>query len=147
MTAVAPTDRLKSVRNSCVIKVFGGVFMLSRCFLDCFCGCRVFCHRTESDLFLFLLPFCSRMRPFLKADLTPYIPPLYFYSICLSLCTYIPPDEYHAWFHWYGYCGAMRNGKQAKSSKWKYTINIFLNRVYFSTGNRTSDPLLSNSAP
>ena len=25
----------KSVRNSCVIKVFGGVFMLSRCFLDC----------------------------------------------------------------------------------------------------------------
>ena len=35
MTAVTPTDRPKSVRNSCVIKVFGGVFMLSRCFLDC----------------------------------------------------------------------------------------------------------------
>ena len=31
----ASTDRPKSVRNSCVILVFGGVFMLSRCFLDC----------------------------------------------------------------------------------------------------------------
>ena len=29
-----PTDRPKSVRNHCVIEVFGGVFVLSRCFLD-----------------------------------------------------------------------------------------------------------------
>ena len=36
------TDRPKSVRNSCVIKVFGGVFMLSRCFLDCSVGVGVF---------------------------------------------------------------------------------------------------------
>ena len=42
MTAVTPTDRPKSVRNSCVIKVFGGVFMLSRCFLDCSVGVGVF---------------------------------------------------------------------------------------------------------
>ena len=34
VTAVSPTDRTKSVRNRCVIEVFGGVFMLSRCFLD-----------------------------------------------------------------------------------------------------------------
>ena len=54
MTAVTPTDRPKSVRNSCVIKVFGGVFMLSRCFLDYSVGVGGFCHRTESDLFLFL---------------------------------------------------------------------------------------------
>ena len=32
----------KSVRNSCVIKVFGGVYMLSRCFLDCSAGVGVF---------------------------------------------------------------------------------------------------------
>ena len=51
---VTPTDRPQSVRNRCVIEVFGGVFVLSRCFLD-FCGCRGFCHRTESGLFLFLL--------------------------------------------------------------------------------------------
>ena len=38
MTAVTPTDRPKSVGNSCVIKVFGGVFMLSCCFLDCSLG-------------------------------------------------------------------------------------------------------------
>ena len=34
MTVVTPTDRPKSVRNRCVIEVFGGVFVLSRCFLD-----------------------------------------------------------------------------------------------------------------
>ena len=54
MTAVTPTDRPKSVRNSCLIKVFVGVFMLSRCFFDYSVGVG-FCHRTESDLFLFLL--------------------------------------------------------------------------------------------
>ena len=42
VTAVTPTDRPKSVRNSCVIIVFGGVFMLSRCFLDCSVGVWVF---------------------------------------------------------------------------------------------------------
>ena len=36
VTAVTPTDRPKSVRHRCVIKVFGGVYMLSRCFLDFF---------------------------------------------------------------------------------------------------------------
>ena len=34
MAVVTPTDRPKSVRNRCVIEVFGGVFVLSRCFLD-----------------------------------------------------------------------------------------------------------------
>ena len=34
MAVVTSTDRLKSVRNRCVIKVFGGIFVLSRCFLD-----------------------------------------------------------------------------------------------------------------
>ena len=42
MTAVTPTDCPKSVRNSCVIKVFGGLFMLSGCFLDCSVGVGVF---------------------------------------------------------------------------------------------------------
>ena len=37
-----PTDRPKSVRNSYEIKVIGGVFMLSRCFLDCSVGVEVF---------------------------------------------------------------------------------------------------------
>ena len=42
VTAVSPADRPKSVCNSCVNKVFGGVFMLSRCFLDCSVGVGVF---------------------------------------------------------------------------------------------------------
>ena len=55
MAAVTPTDRPKSVRNCCVIKVFGGVFYVVTLLFGLFCGCRGFCHRTESDLFLFLL--------------------------------------------------------------------------------------------
>ena len=31
MTVVTPTDRPKSVRNYCVIEIFGGVFVLSLC--------------------------------------------------------------------------------------------------------------------
>ena len=31
---VTPTDRPKLVRNRCVIEVFGGVYVLSRCFFD-----------------------------------------------------------------------------------------------------------------
>ena len=42
LTAVTPTDRPKLVRNRCVIEVFGGVFMLSRCFLDFSVGEGVF---------------------------------------------------------------------------------------------------------
>ena len=42
----APTDRPKSVRNRCVIEVFGGVCVLSFCFFGFFCGCSCFCHRT-----------------------------------------------------------------------------------------------------
>ena len=57
MTAVAPTDRPKSVRNSCVIKVFGG--MLSRCFLDSR-------HGTESDLSFF--SWCSNVVLVTKKD-------------------------------------------------------------------------------
>ena len=53
MTVVTLSDRPKSVRNRCVIEVFGGVFV--------FCVQLVvefsvgLCHRTESDLLLFLL--------------------------------------------------------------------------------------------
>ena len=31
---VTPTDRSESVRNGCGIEIFGGVFVLSSCFLD-----------------------------------------------------------------------------------------------------------------
>ena len=53
MTVVTLTDRPKSVRNRCVIEVFGGVFMLSIDF-RIFCWYRGFCHRTESENLLFL---------------------------------------------------------------------------------------------
>ena len=39
---VTPTDRRNSVCNRCVIEVFGGVFVLSRCFLDFSVGVGAF---------------------------------------------------------------------------------------------------------
>ena len=42
VTVLTPTDRPKSVRNRCVIRDFGGVFMLSRCFLDFSVGVGAF---------------------------------------------------------------------------------------------------------
>ena len=50
---VTPTDRHKSGR--CVIEVFCGVVYIVTLPFWHFCWCRGFCHRTESDLFLFLL--------------------------------------------------------------------------------------------
>ena len=34
MAVVTPIDRPKPIRNRCVVKVFRGVFVVSRCFLD-----------------------------------------------------------------------------------------------------------------
>ena len=42
MAIVTLTDRPKSVRNRCVIEVFGGVSVLSRCFLDFSVGVGAF---------------------------------------------------------------------------------------------------------
>ena len=50
---VTPADRPKSVRNRCVIEVFGGVFCVVTLLFGFFCRCKGFCHRAESDLFLF----------------------------------------------------------------------------------------------
>ena len=53
VTVVTPTDRPKSVRNRCVIGVLVA-FCVVMLLFGFFCGCRGFCSRTESDLFLFL---------------------------------------------------------------------------------------------
>ena len=55
LTAVTPTDRPKSVRNCCVSNFLVTILYVVTMLFGFFCGCRVFCHRTESDLFLFLL--------------------------------------------------------------------------------------------
>ena len=60
---VTPTDRPKSVRNHCVIEVFGGVCVLSFGFRS-FCSCRGFCHRTGSDLLFFSFPTARRSKAF-----------------------------------------------------------------------------------
>ena len=60
-TVVTPTDRPKSVRNSCVIELFDGVFCVVMLLLDFSVGEGAFCYRNESDLFRFVL---RRLVPF-----------------------------------------------------------------------------------
>ena len=55
VAVVTPTDRPKSVRNRCLIELFCGVVCVVTLPFWHFCWCRGFCHRTESDLFLFLM--------------------------------------------------------------------------------------------
>ena len=54
VAVVIPTDRPKSVRNRCVIELLCGIICDVTLPFWHFCWCRDFCHRTESDLFLFL---------------------------------------------------------------------------------------------
>ena len=58
MAIVTPADRPKSVRNRCVIEVFGGVLCVVTLLFGFFCRCKGFCHRAESDLFLFSCQPC-----------------------------------------------------------------------------------------
>ena len=54
VTVVTPTDRPKSVRNCCLIERFCGVVCVVTLPLWHFCWYRGFCHRTGSDLLLFV---------------------------------------------------------------------------------------------
>ena len=54
VAVVTPTDRPKSERNIWVIELFCGVVCVVTLPFWHFCWCRGFCHRTGSDLFLFL---------------------------------------------------------------------------------------------
>ena len=54
VAVVTPTDRPKSVRNRCLIDLFCGVVCVFTLPFWHFRGCRGLCHRTESDLLLFL---------------------------------------------------------------------------------------------
>ena len=54
VVVVTPTDRPKSVRNCCLIELFCGVVCVATLSLWHFCWYRGFCHRTGSDLLLFV---------------------------------------------------------------------------------------------
>ena len=68
MTDITPTDRPKSFRNRCVIKVFGGAFMSSRCFLDFSVGVGAFVtglsHISSFSLVLRIRVFLHKIGPF-----------------------------------------------------------------------------------
>ena len=54
VAVVTPADRPKSVRNCCLIELFCGVVCVVTLPFWHFCLCRGFCHRTGSDLLLFV---------------------------------------------------------------------------------------------
>ena len=54
VAVVTPTDHPKSVRNCCLIELFCGVVCVVTLPFWHFCWCRGFCHRTGSDLLLFV---------------------------------------------------------------------------------------------
>ena len=54
VAVVTPTDRPKSVRNCCLIELFCRVVCVVTLPFWHFCWCRGFCHRTGSDLPLFV---------------------------------------------------------------------------------------------
>ena len=54
VAVVTPTDRPKSVRNCCLIELFCGVVCVVTLPLWHFCWYRGFCHRTGSDLLIFV---------------------------------------------------------------------------------------------
>ena len=54
VAVVTPTDRPKTVRNRYLIELFCGVVCVVTLPFWHFCWCRGFCHRTESDLLLFV---------------------------------------------------------------------------------------------
>ena len=56
----APTDRLKLIRNRCVIERSGSVFVL---LLQCTVSFRGVCHTTASDLFPFLFVYIETIYP------------------------------------------------------------------------------------
>ena len=67
VAVVTPTDRPKSVRNRCVIELFCGVICVVSFPIWHFCWCMGFCHRTESDIFLYLFIYkiiCKRLLEF-----------------------------------------------------------------------------------
>ena len=55
VAVVTPNDRPKSVPNRCLIELFCGAVCVVILPSWHFCWCMGFCHRTESDLFLFSL--------------------------------------------------------------------------------------------
>ena len=91
VAVVTPTDRPKSVRNCCLIELFCGVVCVVTLSLWHFCWYRGFCHRTGSDLLLFVSVFFCTIKFFhLFIELllhTKWLNAIYKQG-CLRLCMF-----------------------------------------------------------
>ena len=80
-------------RSAIVVKVFGGVCVVTLLF-GFFCRCRGFCHRTESDLFLFLFFFLQNI------DVTTFL-----IAFTTQGCPTCSPSDHISWLHWVAMLG------------------------------------------
>ena len=95
VAVVTPTDRPKSVRNRCLIELFCGVVCVVTLPFWHFCWCMGFCHRTESDLFLFLFMCC-------KLTASPFFVCRTLFTPCIKT-PFIPIKSYiyaRLWYRW-----------------------------------------------
>ena len=106
MTDVTLTDLSKSVRNRCVIEVFGGVFYVVTMFFGFFCGCMGVCHRIESDLFLSVIYLEDMIS--LGKNLSQSVIFIDYIKISMTLST---SSKCHTYFHIYGFWNASGNFK------------------------------------
>ena len=69
------------------------------------------------------ITICNLVRSIRKQDVKLYCTHVNYRNLLwyfIFLYAPITLDGYHAWFHLYGLREAVRNGKQAKNSNWKY---------------------------
>ena len=93
VTVVIPTDRPQSVSNRCENEVFVRRFCVVTLLFGFFCGCRCFCHMTESKFFL-LFPHWQRF----AKDWTSYAQQIFHIWIFES-CMKITHASYKHEFH------------------------------------------------
>ena len=116
VAVVTPTDRPKPVRNRCLIELFCGVVCVVTLPFWHFCWCKGFCHRTESDLFLFLellisidMQFIVKRRPIEISSCsllirTSWIPIIDFLNRC-NWCTF----QHYKFTYFAIYCTPTKN--------------------------------------
>ena len=95
VAVVTPTDRPKSVRNRCLIELFCSVVYVVNLPFWHFRWCRDFCHRTESDLLLFVFGNYSFFNSGISNEF-PLTPLLIFkqFGFCKRYFSYICDGTY-----------------------------------------------------
>ena len=119
VAVVTPTDRPKSVRNCCLIELFCGVVCVVTLPLWHFCWYSGFCHRTGSDLLLFVFTNNRQMGEYIQLP----------YARWASWCWLFTITS-----HIFSKCGIWAKSK---------TINVIVKQAQFTECQQVGDGLKS----